>query len=141
MNWGNGIVVVFIVFVALMATMVTICMKQDDLHLVTDNYYEEEIRYQEHIDKVSNSFESERKALRFDARKKVLTLNLPIGAQGELHLFRPSDARMDRKIDVDITEKDVNTVSLNDLESGYWRVKLTWKENGKGFFEEKKIDL
>ncbi|MDN3688653.1 FixH family protein [Cyclobacterium jeungdonense] len=141
MNWGSGIIVVFVVFVALMATMVTICMKQDDMHLVTDNYYEEEIRYQEHIDKVSNSLESEKKALSFDAGKKILTLNLPVGAQGELHLFRPSDARMDQKIDVDILKEDVNTVNLNKLETGYWRVKLTWKENGKGFFEEKKIDL
>lgn len=141
MNWGNGIVLVFVVFVALMATMVTICMKQDDLHLVTDNYYEEEIRYQDHIDKVINSQESEKEALSFDAGSKVLTLNLPIGAKGELHLFRPSDARMDRKISVDILKKDVNTVNLHELETGYWRVKLTWQEDGQGFFEEKKIDL
>ncbi|NHE56148.1 FixH family protein [Cyclobacterium plantarum] len=141
MNWGNGIVLVFVVFVAIMATMVTICMKQDDLHLVTENYYEEEIKYQEHIDKVSNSLESSKEAMSFDAQAKMLDLNLPVGAKGELHLFRPSDARMDKKIDVNIKDTEVNTVDLNSLSPGYWRVKLSWERDGVGFFEEKKIDL
>ncbi|WP_439481132.1 FixH family protein [Cyclobacterium plantarum] len=141
MNWGNGIVLVFVVFVAIMATMVTICMKQDDLHLVIENYYEEEIKYQEHIDKVSNSLESSKEAMSFDAQAKMLDLNLPVGAKGELHLFRPSDARMDKKIDVNIKDTEVNTVDLNSLSPGYWRVKLSWERDGVGFFEEKKIDL
>ncbi|MBD3627774.1 FixH family protein [Cyclobacterium sp.] len=141
MNWGNGIVLVFVVFVAIMATMVTICMKQDDLHLVTENYYEEEIKYQEHIDKLSNSLASSKAAMSFDARAKMLDLNLPVGAKGELHLFRPSDARMDKKIDVNIKDTEVNTVDLNSLSPGYWRVKLSWESDGVGFFEEKKIDL
>jgi len=141
MNWGNGIILVFVAFVAVMATMVTICMKQDDLHLVTDNYYEEEIKYQEHINKVSNSLDSAKNALSFNPRNKVLTLNLPVGAQGELHLFRPSDARMDRKIAVNIENETANTVNLKSLQSGYWKVKLNWEEKGLGFFEEKKIDL
>lgn len=141
MNWGNGIVLVFVVFVAIMATMVTICMKQDDLHLVTENYYEEEIKYQEHIDKVSNSQESSRAAMSFDAEAKMLDLNLPVGAKGELHFFRPSDAGMDKKIDVNIKDTEVNTVDLNSLSPGYWRVKLSWEMDGVGFYEEKKIDL
>ncbi|SEJ64306.1 FixH protein [Cyclobacterium xiamenense] len=141
MNWGNGIILVFVAFVAVMATMVTICMKQDDLHLVTENYYEEEIKYQEHIDKVTNSQHSAKNALSFDPQSKVLTLNLPVGAQGELHLFRPSDARMDRKIAVDIQNAAANTVNLKSLQSGYWKVKLNWEEKGQGFFEEQKIDL
>ncbi|WP_154857623.1 FixH family protein [Cyclobacterium xiamenense] len=141
MNWGNGIILVFVAFVAVMATMVTICMKQDDLHLVTDNYYEEEIKYQEHIDKVGNSLDAAKNALSFNPQSKVLTLNLPVGAQGELHLFRPSDARMDRKIAVDIQNAAANTVNLKSLQSGYWKVKLNWEEKGQGFFEEKKIDL
>lgn len=141
MNWGNGIILVFVAFVAVMATMVTICMKQDDLHLVTDNYYEEEIKYQEHIDKVGNSLDAAKNALSFNPQSKVLTLNLPVGAQGELHLFRPSDARMDRKIAVNIENETANTVNLKSLQSGYWKVKLNWEEKGQGFFEEKKIDL
>ncbi|MFO7825639.1 MAG: FixH family protein [Cyclobacterium sp.] len=141
MNWGNGIVLVFVVFVAIMATMVTICMKQDDLHLVTENYYEEEIKYQDHIDKVSNSLESTKEAMSFDAHNKMLNLNLPVGSKGELHLFRPSDARLDKKMEVNIQDANVNSVDLKTLSPGYWRIKLSWAREGVDFYEEKKIDI
>ncbi len=141
MNWGNWIVVVFIVFIALMATLVTICMKQDDLHLVTNNYYEEEIKYQQHIDRVINTTASAKEAMTFDAKARILDLNLPVGAMGELHLFRPSDAGMDRKIEVNIKDSKVNSVDLQSLQAGYWKVKLSWAEDGKTYYEEKKIDL
>lgn len=141
MNWGNGIVVVFIVFIALMATLVTICMKQDDLHLVTSNYYEEEIKYQQHIDRVINTTASAKEAMTFDGKAGILDLNLPVGALGELYLFRPSDAGMDRKIEVNIKDSKVNSVDLKSLQAGYWRVKLSWAEDGKTYYEEKKLDL
>ena len=141
MNWGNWIVVVFIVFIALMATLVTICMKQDDLHLVTNNYYEEEIKYQQHIDRVINTTASAKEAMTYDAKTSILDLNLPIGAMGELHLFRPSNAGMDRKIEVNIKDSKVNSVDLQSLQAGYWKVKLSWAEDGKTYYEEKKLDL
>ncbi|MEX0883716.1 MAG: FixH family protein [Cyclobacteriaceae bacterium] len=141
MNWGKGIILVFVVFFGLMATLVTICMKQDDLHLVTENYYEEEIKYQHHIDKVINTNISNKEAMVYDGQNRQLDLNLPLGAKGELHLFRPSDARMDKKFKVDIQDKKINTYDLKNLQTGYWKVKLSWTENGMDFYEEKKIEI
>ncbi|MEX2514100.1 MAG: FixH family protein [Cyclobacteriaceae bacterium] len=140
MNWGNGIILVFVVFFGLMAALVTICMKQDDLHLVTKNYYEEEIKYQDHIDKVNNTSLYKKEAMAYDGKNLRLDLNLPLGATGELHLFRPSDARMDRKFNLAIQEEKTNTFDLKSLPPGYWKVKLSWTVNGVGFYEEKKIE-
>lgn len=130
-----------LVFIGLMVTLVTICVKQDDIHLVTEDYYAEEIKYQEHIDRVSNTQAIEGKVMQFDALSKTLQFKLPIGAKGELHLFRPSDARMDKKIQVEIKDTESNVLNLNDLEPGYWKVKMTWEANGVAYFEEKKIDI
>lgn len=141
MDWGKGIVLVFVVFAAIILSMVTICVKQDDLHLVTQNYYEEEIRYQNHIDKVSNTASLNHETLVYDRQGKTLFLDLPVGAHGELHLFRPSDARLDEKINVKIDAHRPTSVDLKRLKSGYWRVKLSWQVAGKEYFEEKKIDL
>ncbi|MDO6436705.1 FixH family protein [Cyclobacterium sp. 1_MG-2023] len=141
MNWGNGILLLLLVFIGLMVTLVTICVKQDDIHLVTEDYYAEEIKYQEHIDRVSNTQAIEGKVMQFDALSKTLQFKLPIGAKGELHLFRPSDARMDKKIQVEIKDTESNVLNLNDLEPGYWKVKMTWEANGVAYFEEKKIDI
>ncbi len=132
---------VFIAFGAMMATMVTICMKQNDIHLVTQQYYEEEIKYQEHIQKVANAAQMNHEAIWFDANAKKLGLELERGAEGILWLFRPSDARLDHKIPVKFSGDSPLKLDLKDLKPGYWRVKLTWENDGKEYFQEKKINL
>jgi len=139
MNWGNSIVLVFIAFAAIIISMVTICMKQDDLHLVTQNYYEEEIKYQQHIDKVSNSHALDHKVLAFDVYSYSLNVNLPQGTKGTLHLFRPSDARLDQKIAVASEINSEKTLDLSSLKPGYWRVKVEWADEEKSYFQELKI--
>ncbi len=122
------LVLVFIGFAALMVKLVTICIKQDDIHLVVENYYEEEINYQQHIDKVQNTETLAHEVLIFDSQLKIVDLHLPLGAEGTLHLFRPSDARLDQKIPFHITDLSVNAVDVKGLKPGYWKVKLTWTE-------------
>lgn len=141
MDWGKGIVLVFVAFAAIMISMVTICMKKDDLHLVTQNYYEEEIKYQDHIDKVNNANELSYEALEFDNLQKSVTISLPVGAKAELHLFRPSDARLDQKLVVDVVDDETKVVDLAMLKTGYWLMKLTWSAEGKSYYQEKKITI
>jgi hypothetical protein len=141
MDWGKGIVLVFVVFAAIMISMVTICMKKDDLHLVTQNYYEEEIKYQEHIDKMINASGLFYEALQFDKLQKSVAINLPVGAKAELHLFRPSDARLDQKLMVEVDNENATVVDLGKLKSGYWLMKLTWSAEGKSYYQEKKITI
>jgi hypothetical protein len=139
MNWGNSIVLVFIAFAAIIITMVTICMKQDDLHLVTQNYYEEEIKYQQHMDKVSNSEDLGHTVLKFDVLSSSLNVNLPEGTKGTVHLFRPSDARLDQKIEVQNSTSSDKNLDLSSLKPGYWRVKVEWADQEKSYFQELKI--
>ncbi len=141
MNWGKSIVLVYVVFAAIMAGMVTICMKQDDLHLVVENYYEEEIKYQQHIDKVHNAEALTHEVLVYDAQMKIVDLHLPVGAVGTLNFFRPSDARLDQKMVIIITDLTSNAVDVKDLKPGYWRVKLTWTEAGEDYYKEEKINI
>jgi len=141
MDWGKGIILTLAAFAVLMLSMVAICVKQDDIHLVTQNYYEEEIKYQDQIDKMINASQLDYEVLSFDGQLKIIDLHLPAGAKGTLHLFRPSDARLDKKIDFDITDTDVNSIDVKTLKPGYWRVKLSWTENGKAYYHEKKINI
>lgn len=141
MDWGKGIIITLIAFGILMIGMVTFCIKQDDIHLVTQNYYEEEIKYQDQIEKMINASEIGYNVLVYDSQLKKVDLKLPKGAKGTLHLFRPSDARLDQKIAFDITETNASSINVKDLMPGYWRIKLSWSENGKEFYEEKKINI
>lgn len=141
MNWGSGIVLTLVGFIAVMATMVVICVKQDDIHLVTQDYYEQEIKYQEQIDRMINANAIASDALEYDGQLKSLLLKLPEGSKGTLHLFRPSDARLDQKISFDMINSAVNSVDVKSLKAGYWRVKLTWSEGEKEYYLEKKINI
>lgn len=141
MNWGKGILVTIILFVAFIMTLVVISVKQDDIHLVTENYYEKEIKYQEQIEREKSAAQLNREVLLFDAASKVILLDLPIGAKGELQLFRPSDARLDQLLPLEIKDSGKTSISLNQLKPGYWRVKLTWIEDGVEYYEESKITI
>ncbi|SDA82613.1 FixH protein [Algoriphagus alkaliphilus] len=141
MDWGKGILLTIIAFVGFILTLVVISVRQDDIHLVTENYYEKEIKYQDQIDRETSAAGLDREVLHFDSQSKSMVLDLPVGAKGNLQLFRPSDARLDQEISLDIQEEGKTTVSLDKLKSGYWKVQLTWTENGTDFYQEKKISL
>jgi hypothetical protein len=83
MDWGKGIVITLIVFISLMVGLVTICVKQDDIHLVTQNYYEEEIKYQDQIDKMINANSLGYKVLNYDNLLKKVDLNPSCGIKGD----------------------------------------------------------
>ncbi|WP_200976979.1 FixH family protein [Echinicola sp. 20G] len=141
MNWGTGIILVFVGFATVVFTMVGICMNQDDIHLVTEHYYEEEIKYQEQIEKASNAAQLKEKVMEFEAGTKSLLIHLGKGDKGTLWLFRPSDATLDQKMEMEFTDDLGKSIRLEDLKAGYWRVKLAWERNGKPYYEEQKINL
>jgi len=141
MDWGKGILLTIIAFVAFIMTLVVISVRQDDIHLVAENYYEKEIKYQDQIDREVSASALDREVLVYDGQEKAMILDLPVGAKGSLQLFRPSDARLDKNLPVEITSEGKTKVSLQDLKAGYWRVQLTWTENGVDFYEEKKITI
>jgi len=141
MDWGKGIVITISAFVLMMVGLVIVCVKQDDIHLVTQNYYEEEIKYQDQIEKMINANSLDYKVLVYDTQLKKVDLHLPIGAKGTLHLFRPSDARLDQKITFDVKDLNANAFDLKSLKSGYWKVKLTWSASGVHYFHEEKINI
>jgi len=141
MDWGKGILLTIIGFVVFIMTLVVISVKQDDIHLVTEDYYEKEIKYQDQIEREKSASTLDREVVTFDATTKTLVLDLPVGAKGNLQLFRPSDARLDQELPLDISSEGKTAIPLEKLKSGYWRVQLTWTENGTEYYEEKKINL
>ncbi|TDQ13507.1 FixH protein [Algoriphagus boseongensis] len=141
MDWGKGILLTIFGFVAFIMTLVVISVRQDDIHLVTENYYEKEIKYQEQIEREKSAVGLDREVVMFDASSKTIYLDLPVGAKGSLQLFRPSDARLDQELPLDITTEGKTAIPVEKLKSGYWRVQLTWTENGLEYYEEKKITI
>lgn len=141
MDWGKGILLSIIGFVALIITMVVISVRMDGIELVTENYYEEEIKFQDQIDKENSALKLDREVISYDAASKTVLLDLPSGASGKLQLFRPSDSNLDQILSFTAAEKGKTAIPVENLKAGYWKVQLNWSEGGKDYYEEKKIDL
>ncbi|MEB2777310.1 FixH family protein [Algoriphagus sp. D3-2-R+10] len=141
MNWGKGIVLTIIGFVALIMTMVIISVRMDGIELVTENYYEEEIKYQDRIDESKSAMELDREVIFYNPQNQLIELDLPNGAKGSLQLFRPSDSSLDQNINVEVTHSGKTEVSLKELKTGYWKVQLSWSENGVDHYQEKEITI
>ncbi|MGM0945120.1 MAG: FixH family protein [Bacteroidota bacterium] len=141
MDWGKGILLSIIAFIAIIMTMVVISVRMEGIELVTDNYYEEEIKYQDRIDDTNSTLELNREVLTFEAASKSVLLDLPVGSKGTLNLFRPSERALDQELAVFIEDEGMKRVSIDHLKAGYWKVQLSWTENGKSYYQEKKITI
>jgi hypothetical protein len=141
MNWGKSIVVSFILFAGFIATLVTVCVRED-ISLVSKDYYNEELVYQNQIVRMQNT-----NAL--DKRPAIKVLN-PTTIQvdfnqfnevekGELKLFRPSDSTMDRKFELRSSDTSVQLFPIDVLHKGMYRARMQWTMNGKEFFIEQVI--
>ena len=78
MDWGKGILLAIIGFIVIIMTMVVISVRMEGIELVTENYYEAEINYQDQIDKEKSTLTLEREVLQFDAENQSLFLDLPL---------------------------------------------------------------
>ena len=108
--------------------------------VVTENYYEKELKYQEQIDRIART-KALRDTLKIENTGSVLIIkfpNIPDKAKGKdlIHLYRPSDQSMDVKIPVMPDSTNSQTVSTERLQRGYWKMQINWTSEGKEYYHE-----
>ena len=142
-SWGTGIVIGIIVFVVISITMTVIFMTQD-VSLVSDNYYEKSLSYQDEIDKQNrtNSLDEQVKinyngdVIKIAFSSTYLNKEIP----GEIFFYRPSDPKLDFKLPLQLVEGN-QIIPVSRLEKGFWRIKLNWIMDGNGYYSEKAITI
>ncbi|RJE74872.1 FixH family protein [Reichenbachiella sp. MSK19-1] len=142
MNWGHKITITFILFAILIITMVTIAMKQD-VHLVAPDYYEEELAYQDQIDKMNNYNALMTKPI-FSKQDGKIILSFPDTIEiisGEVLFFRPSHSGMDQKFTLKLDDSARQYFTQADFQKGLWKTKLSWKDQTHDYFVENTIIL
>ncbi len=145
MNWGKKIALVYLSFVAFMGFMVWKCLQQKDINLVSEDYYQKEIAYQNNIDQMNNTNQlSKELAFIYKPDSQQIMLDFPkesIGSTGEINFYRPSDAKMDFAVKLDIANTESQTIPVYALDKGLWVVKVSWSKDGKGYYKEEKMVL
>lgn len=145
MNWGKKIAIVYLSFVGFMGFLVWKCLQQDDIHLVSQDYYQKEIAYQDDIDQMNNTNQLSTQ-LKFDyvSESKTVKLDFPkesIGSTGKISFYRPADARKDFTVKLDIANTESQSIPVGNLDRGLWVVKVSWNKDGKGYYKEEKMTL
>lgn len=142
MNWGKSIILAFILFAAFIAALVTVCMRQD-VSLVTKDYYREELKYQDQIERMANTAALTNKPVLAASVQHGLTLSfdqLPNIETGELKLFCPANAAADRTFILQATPETTQVFGGN-LPQGMYRARMTWRMQGREFYLEEIIHI
>lgn len=139
MNWGHGITITFILFAAFMIALVKKSFDQQ-IDLVTENYYGEELAYQSRINEIENA-----SSQYFVVESRDDHINIQLNGasktiSGTLHLYRPSDSRFDKHFTLSLTGNSQN-IPTKGIPNGYYILKLSWSIGDKNFYQEKGIFL
>lgn len=142
MNWGKWIIAAFVLFALFIGVLVTVCVKQD-ISLVSNSYYKDELAYQQQIERIRNTAGLDQKpAISIVRHELEISLSHFNSIEnGELKLFRPSDSRYDRSFKLKETLEDIQSIDVSALPKGMYKARLNWQMGGKEFFFEKIINL
>ncbi|CAN5385727.1 hypothetical protein BH09BAC3_BH09BAC3_14270 [soil metagenome] len=141
MNWGKSIILAFVGFAIFIGVLVAICIRQE-VSLVSKNYYEEELSYQDRIESMNNYSELSSKP-DVTVSKDVIQVQLnqhSIIEKGTMVMFRPSDGKLDRKFILKNTAT-TQEFDVSEFPKGLYRMKLQWSMESKDYFLEKLITL
>ena len=140
--WPVGLVLFFIVFAGYIAGFVVFASAQK-MDLVREDYYDQEIRFQQQIDRVQRSIPVLAKAgIDYDNAAGAINVRLPIagqGVDGTINFYRPSDANLDADVKLNLDAQGHQTVSVRPLRVGLWKVRVQWKSAGQDYYFEKSI--
>lgn len=144
MNWGNKIFLAFMAFLMFLGVLVYKSF-QSQVQLVSPDYYQQEIAFQEQIDKIKNEKALEKSVSithnwELDEFRIIFPLEM-IVETGKLDLYRPSDASMDRSWDLQLDQEHTHKVSTQSLASGLWMVQIEWQDQSKSYYKELNIYL
>jgi hypothetical protein len=144
MNWGHKIFILFAGFVILIITLVVISMRQKDIHLVTERYYEKEIAYQDQIDKEKiTAALFQKPEIKYIKSEQLVAITYPDQLtkeriNGNILFYRPSDAGMDFNVSIK-SENGNQQVLVGHLEKGFWRIKMDWTSASEKYYIEEKL--
>ncbi|WP_250434410.1 FixH family protein [Hanstruepera flava] len=143
-NWGTGIVIAFVGFISFIMYFVINMNtnKELDHDLVTEDYYKQELEFQNDIDKEKNA-----KALAENINWKktedgiiiVFPQSLDVnGITGKVFLYRPSNKQFDFERDISLSSHNL-LIPDKRLLDGRWNIKVDWQYNGKSYLYKKEI--
>lgn len=139
MNWGNKLLVTFIVFAGGMGFLVYRSVTTQ-FELVEKDYYKQELRYQQKIDgakEVSNLSG----AVLLTQNEQGIRLQLPAEMKnrdlsGEVWFYCAYNEKKDKKFSLQTDGDASQLFRLQEVEPGQYTVKINWKDGQTQYYSE-----
>ncbi|MFI1771616.1 FixH family protein [Thalassobellus citreus] len=144
-NWGTGIVIAFVVFISFILYFI-IPMNMDKKYnhdLVSENYYADELAYQNDINKLTNANNLNQK-ITYKRSDEGLIINFPNDIdykkiKGKVFLYRPSNKQLDFDTAISLS-KPYLLIPDNRLVDGRWNIKIDWQLNNQSYLFKETIN-
>jgi hypothetical protein len=143
-SWPTGIILAlsaFIIFILSFVFKATF-LPEYDHHLVSDDYYKDEMNYQQEIDKLNKAA-----ALKEDVTLTKVAEGLlikfpaefdPKKIAGTISFQRPSNDKIDFQLPIKLSSTDF-LISDDNLVQGIWNVKIEWSVNSNTYLFKEKL--
>ncbi|GAA3786373.1 MULTISPECIES: FixH family protein [Corallibacter] len=134
-NWGTGIVLAFIGFIGfILYFVITMSTNKEYNHdLVTEDYYKQELEFQNDINKQKNAKDLS-KNISWTKNQDGLIIEFPENLDakkisGKVFLYRPSNKQLDFETPISLSKNHL-LIPDKRLLDGRWNIKVDWKYNG-----------
>jgi YD repeat-containing protein len=82
----------------------------------------------------------------YDSSAQLIRIALPreharAQAHGNILLYRPSAAGMDRKVALSLDENGIQVIETGALPPGLWNIKLLWNAGGQEYFLDRRLEI
>jgi len=144
LNWGFGILIFILLFIAFILTLVYKCSQQK-VELVSEKYYELELAYQQKINAMNNaSLLPEKLNIQYNKENDAVEISYPKNVDrdkpsGVINFFKPEDAKLDFSIGVKCGNANEQIIPVPKIHKGWWKVNVSWVSAGTSYSHEEKI--
>ncbi|GLU55692.1 FixH family protein [Dyadobacter frigoris] len=137
-NWGAGIAILYAGFVVMILLLVGMSASQK-IDLVTDQYYEEELQFQDKINKV-NLAKALNNPLTWQVEEHGIMIHYPREfskdtLSGNVKLYCPSDNTKDRTFPIK-AKNNVQLIAASEIQSGRYYLQIDWKNGKQSYWNE-----
>ena len=141
-NWGHGITIFFSLFVLFMLTLLYLST-QENIDLVTEEYYAEELKYEDRIVMKNNATDA---GLKLNYSKLNGSIELSFegvnpNATGTVVFYRPSDAKMDFTAELALDISSKMSIPQGKFSMGLYQIQVQIEMDGKPYYIEKTLSI
>lgn len=140
--WPWGIAISYIIFFLALIIFFIFSIQQDT-HLVSENYYQQGIDYQQQIDKVNRTAKLEQSVKwTYNHEAQIVLFQFPENlSTGKIVFYRPSDSNLDRYVRIEKDENSRQSINVNYWQKGFWKIKVDWELDGEKYYNEGSINI